>query len=76
MNIWYHVVKLREGNKNPNTHTQTQHFKYQGGNIMSFENASITWGAKQLAAMVKNERIVFTNLVQRGLVWERARKSG
>ena len=20
MNIWYHVVKLREGNKNPNTH--------------------------------------------------------
>lgn len=43
---------------------------------MSFENASITWGAKQLAAMVKNERIVFTNLVQRGLVWERARKSG
>lgn len=37
---------------------------------MSFENASITWGAKQLAAMVKNERIVFTNLVQRGLVWD------
>jgi hypothetical protein len=24
MNIWYHVVKLREGNKTPNT--QTQHF--------------------------------------------------
>ena len=44
MNVWYHIVKLREGNKNPNT--QTQHFKYQGGNIMSFENASITWGAK------------------------------
>lgn len=42
---------------------------------MSFENASITWGANQLAAMVKNERIVFTNVVQRGLVWERARKS-
>jgi hypothetical protein len=20
MNIWYHVVKLKEGNKNPNTH--------------------------------------------------------
>lgn len=42
---------------------------------MSFENASIVWGSKQLAAMVKNERIVFTNIVQRGLVWERARKS-
>ena len=43
---------------------------------MSFENASITWGANQLAAMVKNERIVFTNIVQRSYVWERSRKSG
>lgn len=42
---------------------------------MGFENASITWGANQLAAMVKNERIVFTNIIQRGLVWEKARKS-
>lgn len=42
---------------------------------MSFENASITWGSNQLAAMVRNERIVFTNIVQRGLVWERSRKS-
>lgn len=42
---------------------------------MSFENASITWSANQLAAMVRNERIVFTNIVQRGLVWERSRKS-
>lgn len=43
---------------------------------MSFENASITWGANQLAAMARNGRIVFTNIVQRGLVWERSRKSG
>lgn len=42
---------------------------------MGFENASITWGAKQLAAMVKNERIVFGNIIQRSYVWERARKS-
>ncbi len=42
---------------------------------MGFENASITWGAKQLAAMVKNRRIVFGNIVQRSYVWERARKS-
>lgn len=42
---------------------------------MGFENASITWGAKQLAAMVKNERIVFGNIIQRSYVWEKARKS-
>lgn len=42
---------------------------------MGFENASITWGAKQLAAMVKNERIVFENIIQRSYVWEKARKS-
>lgn len=42
---------------------------------MSFENASITWGANQLTAMARNGRIVFTNIVQRGLVWEKSRKS-
>lgn len=42
---------------------------------MGYENASITWGAKQLAAMVKNERIVFGNIIQRSYVWEKARKS-
>lgn len=42
---------------------------------MGFENASITWGAKQLAAMVKNERIVFGNIIQRSYVWEKTRKS-
>lgn len=42
---------------------------------MGFENASITWGAKQLAAMVKNKRIVFENIIQRSYVWEKARKS-
>lgn len=42
---------------------------------MSFENASITWGAKQLAAMIKNKRIVFDNIIQRSYVWEKARKS-
>lgn len=42
---------------------------------MGYENANITWGAKQLAAMVKNKRIVFDNIVQRSYVWEKARKS-
>ena len=42
---------------------------------MSFENASITWGANQLSAMIKNDRIVFTNIVQRSYVWELSRKS-
>lgn len=42
---------------------------------MGYENASITWGAKQLAAMVKNKRIVFDNIIQRSYVWEKARKS-
>lgn len=40
-----------------------------------FDNASITWGAAQLAAMVKNERIVFDSIVQRSYVWEKQRKS-
>ena len=42
---------------------------------MSFDNATITWGAKQLAAMVKNGRIKFDNIIQRSYVWERQRKS-
>lgn len=42
---------------------------------MSFDNSSITWGAKQIASMVKNKRIVFENIVQRSYVWEKARKS-
>ncbi len=42
---------------------------------MSYDNAAITWGANQLAAMVKNERIVFGNIIQRSYVWEKARKS-
>lgn len=42
---------------------------------MSFENASITWGANQLAAMVKNGKIVFDHIVQRSFCWERQRKS-
>ena len=42
---------------------------------MSFENASITWGANQLASMIKNNKIVFDNIIQRGYVWEQKRKS-
>lgn len=42
---------------------------------MSFENASITWGANQLSSMVKNNKIVFDNVIQRGYVWEQKRKS-
>ena len=42
---------------------------------MSLEKASITWSAKQLAAMVKNGKINFEHIVQRSYVWERSRKS-
>jgi len=42
---------------------------------MPYDNSSITWGAKQSAAMVKNKRIVFGNIIQRSYVWEKARKS-
>lgn len=42
---------------------------------MSYESSNISWGANQLSAMVKNERIVFGNIIQRSLVWEQARKS-
>ena len=42
---------------------------------MSFENANIAWSANQLAAMIKNGKIVFENVIQRGYVWEKTRKS-
>lgn len=42
---------------------------------MGYENASFSVGARQMAAMVKNGRVVFNNIVQRSYVWERTRKS-
>lgn len=42
---------------------------------MSLEKASIVWSAKQLSGMVKNGKINFDHIIQRSLVWERARKS-
>lgn len=42
---------------------------------MSYENASITWGANQLAAMVSNGKIIFESIVQRSYVWEKTRAS-
>lgn len=42
---------------------------------MSFNHASITWGANQLAAMVKNGTISFDNIVQRSFIWEKSRQS-
>lgn len=42
---------------------------------MSFDCSSITWGAKQLASMVKNNTIIFNNIIQRSYVWEKERKS-
>lgn len=42
---------------------------------MSYENASITWGANQLAAMVLNGKIIFESIVQRSYVWEKTRAS-
>lgn len=42
---------------------------------MSLEKANITWSAKQLTNMLKNGKINLDHIVQRGLVWERSRKS-
>lgn len=42
---------------------------------MSLEKATITWSAKQLSGMIKNDKIDFTHIIQRGLVWEVWRKS-
>lgn len=43
---------------------------------MSLEKASIVWSAKQLSSMVKNGKINFEHIIQRGAAWERTRKSG
>ena len=43
---------------------------------MSLEKASIVWSAKQLSGMVKNGKINFEHIIQRGMSWERTRKSG
>ncbi len=42
---------------------------------MSLEKANISWSAKQLKAIVMNEKANFDHLAQRGYVWEKARKS-
>lgn len=42
---------------------------------MSFENSSISWAASQLTTMVNNGKIRFDSLIQRGLSWEKARKT-
>lgn len=42
---------------------------------MSLEKASIVWSAKQISGMVKNGKINFEHIIQRGLVWEVWRKS-
>lgn len=42
---------------------------------MSYENASITWGGNQLAAMVASGKIIFESVVQRSYVWEKSRAS-
>lgn len=42
---------------------------------MSLEKASIVWSAKQISGMVKNGKINFDHIIQRGLVWEVWRKS-
>ena len=43
--------------------------------VMSLEKATITWSAKQLSGMIKNDKIDFSHIIQRGLVWEVWRKS-
>ena len=42
---------------------------------MSLEKATITWSAKQLSGMIKNEKIDFNHIIQRSYVWERTRKT-
>lgn len=37
--------------------------------------ANITWSAKQIKKMIDNGKITFDNAVQRGLVWDKNRKS-
>lgn len=43
--------------------------------VVALQKASIVWSAKQISSMVKNRKINFEHIVQRSLVWERARKS-
>ena len=42
---------------------------------MSFERATINWKTTQFVKMMRNGKIVFTNMVQRGKVWTREQKS-
>lgn len=42
---------------------------------MSLEKSTITWSAKQIAAMVQNGKINFDHVTQRSYVWEKKRKS-
>lgn len=42
---------------------------------MSFENAKISWSVKQLCKMVDNGRINLDHIIQRTVVWNKAKKS-
>ena len=42
---------------------------------MSLRKATITWTNKQIVKMINKESISFENLIQRGYVWEKVRKS-
>ncbi len=42
---------------------------------MSLRRANITWNSKQISKMIENKKISFDNIVQRGDVWEAARRS-
>lgn len=42
---------------------------------MSLRKANITWNSKQISKMIDNEKVTFDNVVQRGDVWETARRS-
>lgn len=42
---------------------------------MSFESSTINWSANQVAAMMKNDKIITENVIQRSCVWEKQRKS-
>ena len=42
---------------------------------MSLRRANITWNSKQISKMIENNKISFDNIVQRGDVWEAARRS-
>ena len=40
-----------------------------------YDNSNIAWSANQLTKMIGNGKIVFDLLVQRGLAWDKSRKS-